>query len=168
MKPRLITDPGRRFWSKVDRSGECWAWMAGKRRGGYGAFFLCGRIVSAHRFSWEMFYGPVPNGVCVLHRCDNPRCVRPDHLFIGTHADNAQDAAIKGRTCTIGKSRLTHCVHGHAFTPENTRFNPKGHRYCRTCDRRWREREKSLGLWRQRPSYKLRAATLNAMGERKP
>lgn len=87
-----------RFWSKVDKSGECWVWMASRLPWGYGQFGVAGRTSArAHRVSWEMAYGPIPDGLLVLHRCDNPPCVRPDHLFLGTARDNLLDAIAKGR-----------------------------------------------------------------------
>ena len=87
-----------RFWSKVDRSGgpdACWPWTTAGRviDGEYGKF----RLRGAHRVSWELANGPIPDGLCVLHRCDNPPCVRPDHLWIGTKKDNIRDAMSKGR-----------------------------------------------------------------------
>lgn len=91
----------QRFWSKVDRGGDCWLWTAARSPLGYGKISV-GRsgegVELAHRVSWEIHFGPVPDGMCVLHRCDNPPCVRPDHLFLGDRADNAADSAAKGRT----------------------------------------------------------------------
>ena len=86
-----------RFWSKVKhRLGGCWEWTAGNRRG-YGQFWLKGRMRSAHRVSYEMEHGSILDGLYVCHTCDNPSCVRPSHLFIGTQKDNIMDAHSKGR-----------------------------------------------------------------------
>jgi hypothetical protein len=126
-----------RFWEKVRKSDQCWEWIASKTRNGYGFFHRGGRVdrkpIRAHRLSWELHNGPIPDGLWVLHKCDNPCCVRPDHLFIGTRSDNMKDCAAKGRIHTVGKSNFTHCLRGHEFTAENTRFTPLGHRLCIEC-----------------------------------
>lgn len=92
-----------RFWSKVERgpegSEECWMWVgATVHPMPYGRIQSAGRYLLAHRVSYEINVGPIPKGLCVLHRCDNPRCVRPDHLFLGTRSDNAADRHAKGRS----------------------------------------------------------------------
>jgi hypothetical protein len=87
----------KRFWEKVDRSGDCWLWTTGTLRHGYGAFFLDGKQRLAHRVAWELTHGPIPDGMMVMHRCDTPGCVRPNHLRLGTGFDNMGDAAEKGR-----------------------------------------------------------------------
>ena len=97
-----------RFDAKVDRNGPvpehchelgpCWLWTGARKKSvGYGNFWLDGHVVPAHRVAWELEHGSITGALLVLHRCDNPLCVRPDHLFLGTHADNAQDAKRKGR-----------------------------------------------------------------------
>lgn len=90
-----------RFWSKVDRRGEddCWLWLAGVRRKdeGYGAFWLNGRHQPASKVAWQITYGPVADGLEVCHRCDNPRCCNPKHLFVGTRLDNNDDKVAKKR-----------------------------------------------------------------------
>ena len=91
-------DPVERFWEKVDKSGDCWLWTACLTRGGYGCFHIYGARVRAHRYSYEMANGPIPAGKIVMHSCDNPACVRPDHLSVGTHADNMADMVEKGRS----------------------------------------------------------------------
>lgn len=91
----------RMFWSHVDVSSDqdsCWHWNGCRDRKGYGQFRWNGRNMLVHRISWEIANGPIPDGLGVLHHCDNPRCIRPDHLFVGTQSDNMQDCADKRRT----------------------------------------------------------------------
>jgi hypothetical protein len=93
----------RRFWAKVDKTGDCWLWTARLSRDGYGQFRTGGvgtPNARAHRVAWALAYGAIPEGLLVLHRCDNPRCVRPEHLFLGTSADNVADRNAKGRQAT--------------------------------------------------------------------
>jgi len=106
MRPQF-TSVESRFWSKVDKSNpdRCWLWTSTKAGRGYGSFRIGQRQVYAHRLSYEMTYGPIPEGMYVCHSCDTPPCVRPDHLFIGTPQENYHDARRKGRV--ISSSRLT-------------------------------------------------------------
>jgi len=124
-----------RFWPKVYKTLGCWIWNAGKTSRdlsrGYGIFWLNGRKVLSHRVSWEIHNGPIPKGMNVLHDCDNPPCVNPEHLWLGTHSDNIQDAADKGLLTHVGKARLTHCPSGHPYI--DTDRNCRGHRECKTC-----------------------------------
>ncbi len=89
----------RRFIGKVSKTGAdgCWVWMANTFRNGYGGFTLNGKHTLAHRASWVIFNGEIPTGLQVLHKCDNSLCVNPDHLFLGTAADNIYDMVSKGR-----------------------------------------------------------------------
>lgn len=87
----------KRFFQKVVRGPKCWTWISSTSRG-YGMFWLSGRSVLAHRVSWEIHNGPIPDGMDVLHKCDRPYCVNPDHLFLGTHLDNMADMRRKNRT----------------------------------------------------------------------
>lgn len=107
-------DIAKRFWSKVDVRGEddCWEWQAGLDGTGYAYFWNDGKMVMGSRMSYELTYGPIPkgegyHGTCVLHKCDNPKCVNPAHLRLGTHAENMKDRDEKGR-CHPGR-------HGHYY-----------------------------------------------------
>lgn len=86
-----------RFWIKVNKASDCWEWTGARLPAGYGVFWVNGKNEGAHRVSWQLHKGPIPDGLWVLHKCDNPRCVRPDHLFLGTPKDNTQDCQRKGR-----------------------------------------------------------------------
>lgn len=97
------------FWSKVKKTAGCWLWTASTVGFGYGQFRINMRMVQAHRFSWELTNGAIPDGLCVLHRCDEPRCVRPDHLFLGTPADNNADRDAKGRRVVSHAPRPSTC-----------------------------------------------------------
>jgi hypothetical protein len=87
-----------RFMEKVRKGENCWEWIGGKQAHGYGVIRQNGKNKSAHRISYQLFIGIIPDGLCVLHKCDNPSCVNPDHLFLGTQLDNNRDAIAKGRT----------------------------------------------------------------------
>jgi hypothetical protein len=86
-----------RFWAKVDKTSSCWLWVGQINQDGYGKIKIAGKTKTAHRVSWEFKFGPIPNGICVLHTCDIRACVNPTHLWLGTTQDNTRDMITKGR-----------------------------------------------------------------------
>lgn len=125
------------FWSKVDRRGddECWEFLKnGDERFVYGTFLNNGTTYIAHRFSYELEHGAIPEGLEIDHLCRNKACVNPNHLEAVTHAENIKRAPYFQRT---------HCIHGHPFKGDNLYVNPRGHRECRTCRRRHHKKFRS-------------------------
>lgn len=131
---RLRRDPFERFIQYVDDHTEddsCWLWMGATGRGGYGYFQRePTRTVRAHRYALELVLGrPIGPGLIACHHCDNPPCVRPDHLYEGTYQRNAQDTVARRRS---PKVRQTHCLRGHPLSGDNLVAGRK-RRECRTC-----------------------------------
>lgn len=129
-------DPVKRFWSNVDKDGPvsarsdlgpCWAWTAAKNKG-YGYTLFEGRTQNAHRVSYRLLVGPVPEGLELDHLCRNRACVRPDHLEPVTSRVNL----LRGEGVSAIHAAKTHCVNGHEFTPENT-YEWRGTRNCKIC-----------------------------------
>ena len=133
---RSVKPLEERFWAKVEKTDTCWNWtgaLTTRKPVGYGIITrgAPGRnMVTANRLSWEMHYGPIPDGLFVLHACDNRRCVRPDHLMLGTAQANAVDAARKGKW---NRPPQTHCQRGHAFEGNVYTHPSTGRRMCHEC-----------------------------------
>jgi len=129
-----------RFWSKVSKTPTCWLWTGCTVGFGHGRFTIWKQGTKlAHRLAFRLVFGREPReGLFVLHTCDVPACVNPDHLYEGTAADNMRDCVSRHRH---GSATKTHCAQGHAFTPENTYlYTGRGlnERQCRTCSDRWK------------------------------
>lgn len=144
-RPQLVRDPVIRFALRVWPRGDCWEWKGVKRPDGYGAVFIGhGRTTSAHRYSWELFIGPIPPGLVIDHLCGNRWCVRPSHLTVTTQRDNV----LRSSTAFAAvNARKTHCPHGHPYAGTNLGRTRKGERVCRCCHRakwhRWNRRRRS-------------------------
>jgi hypothetical protein len=110
----------------------CWVFTGHRTVDGYGRIRHNGRESNAHRVAYELARGPIPAGLVVCHRCDNPPCVNPAHLWLGTQADNIADMDAKGRRVAPG-SLVTHCPRGHAYDEANTHVATTGSRHCRAC-----------------------------------
>lgn len=123
----------QRFWSKVDKTDTCWNWTGALSKGGYGQIWVREhhRPIIASRVAWELHRGGIADGLFVCHHCDNPRCVRPDHLFLGTISDNNKDAGKKGRSRTQkypeqqsgdrnGRAKLTWAIVDEIRSSENS------------------------------------------------
>lgn len=147
-----------RFWEKVQKSSGCWLWMAAKANYGYGVINLGTGLglVRAHRLSWAMHNGPVPEGREVCHRCDVPACVNPAHLFLGTHGDNMRDMVKKGRyyhwvrpTCKRGHIRVGRGVCKVCIRESSRRWAAKERAEHRNDlnerRRKWRKKRKAEG-----------------------
>lgn len=109
-KTAQLADPKQRFWAKVEKTPTCWIWHGAQAGGGYGICTIGGKNYSAHRLSWEWANGkPVPTGQVLLHKCDQPLCVNPEHLTPGTQQNNVSDRVNKGRSARgkdNGRARL--------------------------------------------------------------
>lgn len=134
-----------RFWNKVmpEPNSGCWLWDASTTPDGYGKFVVNGNLQPAHRFSYELNVGKIPEGLHLDHLCRVPQCVNPDHLEPVTRSENVR----RGK-CVALHVFKTHCPHGHEYAGDNLYVNPDGRRICRTCKResehRRRERNRAI------------------------
>jgi len=125
---------------RVEPVTDCWTWTGAVSNRSYGSIFYQGRMQKAHRVMWELNFGPVPKGLELDHLCRNRLCINPNHLEPVTRAENLARGIQSNQN--IGKS---HCIRGHEFNAENTRYKPgNGHRVCKECMRmhvrNWRTR----------------------------
>lgn len=127
----------------------CWEVQGFRHKEGYGAMYYRGKQYRSHKLMYMLAVGQIPEGLCVLHKCDNPPCCNPDHLWLGTRGDNIRDAASKGRH---QEQLKTHCPRGHAYEGENLRFQPNGARACMTC---CRGRQRVKAGWPEHLAYSL-------------
>ena len=140
----------KRFWNKVDMAGDCWIWKAATIKG-YGSFKFEKKRTYAHRTSYQLTKGPIPEGLVINHLCENPLCVRPSHLEAVT-----QHANLMYSDTPMRRNKLkTHCVNGHEFSDDNTYISPKGYRKCRQCQRKMWKRN----YYRKKSKKSLDTAT---------
>jgi hypothetical protein len=154
----ITPDVEARFWAKVDRRGddECWLWTGTLMPNGYARLSVGGRAggrVGAHRLSYELHYGPIPDGLVIDHvkarGCEHRHCVNPAHLEAVTQRENTLREETAPATVN---SKRTHCIHGHEFTASNTYIDTeaKNRRVCRKCvterGRKWRAKQKAAAL----------------------
>lgn len=119
--------PPERFWSKVDKTDSCWLWTGATAGAGYGQLWVGGRRVYVHRFAYEQFVGPIPEGFQIDHLCRIHNCVNPAHLEAVTQRENV----LRGVAPPAVNAQKTHCPQGHAYDAKNVR----GDRICRPCHR---------------------------------
>jgi hypothetical protein len=129
-----------RFWAKVDKSGDCWMWIASTDCRGYGQIKWGARVRKAHQVAYEICVGPIPEGTELDHLCRVPACVNPAHLEPVSHRENYA----RGASRSANALRTNVCINGHEFTPANTRIRKGGSRVCIECARK-RTREWRAG-----------------------
>jgi HNH endonuclease len=126
--------PAERLADGLERKPNgCLEWTKQTDHKGYGRIKVDGKMLKTHRFAWTLANGPIPEGMSVLHHCDNRLCADTEKcLFLGTKADNNADMKAKGRYVSANKAK-TECTNGHEYTEANTYVTPRGNRHCKTC-----------------------------------
>ena len=129
---RYFSPVEARFWERFNKTNTCWLWNRPLQQTGYGQIFSEGRPIAAHRLSWQLHFGAIPEGMSVCHTCDVKHCVNPSHLFLGSPKDNTHDMIKKGR----GLQPKTSCIRGHLLEGDNLYLRKdNGQRMCRACCR---------------------------------
>lgn len=149
----------QRFWSRVQKTDGCWIWTAAHKPEGYGKMWMNGKLESAHRISWILTRGPIPDGLWVLHKCDNPPCVNPDHLYIGYRKENGRDAAERHRIPYGKDAYFSKCVGEKNF---NARCTDQIVR-----DIRAKYVPRKFGLWRLSKFFGLPRTTIGNIVNRR-
>lgn len=125
-----------RFWSKVEKTDDCWLWKGATTKGAgeyhYGSFHYQGKTVRVHRFAYELLVGDIPEGLTIDHLCRETLCVNPEHLEAVTHRENV----LRGIGPSAQHSKKTHCPYGHPYNGDNLAYSPKRSRVCKECRRR--------------------------------
>jgi len=126
------------FFDKINKTDTCWLWNSYVDKDGYGKFRFNKKDHRAHRFSYILYKGIIPKDLCICHFCDQPACVNPNHLWVGTKKENNQDRALKNRSNNQNKSK-TSCPQGHKYDEQNTltrtKKNGRLERRCRVCNK---------------------------------
>ena len=159
-KDRLEQDAREKIRLAIGEPDTCWPWPKYLKPNGYGFLRVVGKNKYVHRLSYEMFVGPIPEGMTIDHLCKMRHCINPAHMEVVTRGENS----LRGESPFSQNARKTHCKHGHEFTAENTRFVKMG-RECKVCGKE-KSRKRSMmpdvqekrRLYKQRPEVKARNA----------